>query len=87
MSFIAGQPSAIFTYAVSLTFEAEEYSAAAENYLPLIPADKYPYINGMTQRIISRKYDGIHDFEFGLELILNGLGQYACSAELGIQTN
>lgn len=66
---------------LNFPFEAEEYSAAAENYLPLIPADKYPYINGMTQRVMSGEYDGIHDFEFGLELILDGLAQYADSAE------
>ena len=61
---------------LNFPFETEEYSAAAENYLPLIPADKYPYINGMTKRVMSGEYDGIHDFEFGLELILDGLEQH-----------
>lgn len=61
---------------LNFPFEAQEYSAAAENYLSLIPADKYPYLNGMTQRVMSGKYDGIHDFEFGLELMLDGLEQY-----------
>ena len=61
---------------LNFPFEAEEYSEAAENYLSLIPADKYPYLNGMTQRVMSGEYDGIHDFEFGLELILDGLDQH-----------
>ncbi|MEL7069574.1 MAG: TetR/AcrR family transcriptional regulator C-terminal domain-containing protein [Cyanobacteria bacterium J06581_3] len=61
---------------LNFPFEAEEYSEAAENYLSLIPADKYPYLNGMTQRVMSGDYDGIHDFEFGLDLILDGLDQH-----------
>lgn len=62
--------------ALNFPFKAEEYSDVAKNYLPLIPADKYPYLNGMTQQVISGQYDGIHEFEFGLELILDGLDQH-----------
>ncbi|MGD1896232.1 MAG: TetR/AcrR family transcriptional regulator [Phormidesmis sp.] len=61
---------------LNFPFKPEEYSKVAENYLSLIPADKYPYLNGMTQQVIGGKYDGIHDFEFGLELILDGLDQH-----------
>ena len=61
---------------LNFPFEPEAYSEAAENYISLIPADKYPYMNGMTQQVMSGEYDGIHDFEFGLNLILNGLDQY-----------
>lgn len=61
---------------LNFPFEAEAYSEAAENYISLIPADKYPYMNEMTQQVMSKKYDGIHDFEFGLELILDGLDRY-----------
>jgi Tetracyclin repressor-like, C-terminal domain len=53
-----------------------EYSKVAESYIPNIPADKYPYLNRLTHHIIEGNYDGIHDFEFGLELILNGLEQF-----------
>jgi AcrR family transcriptional regulator len=53
-----------------------DYSEAAKYGLSLIPADKYPYMNQLTHYVIDRSYDGIHDFEFGLELILNGLEQY-----------
>ena len=54
-------------------FEAEDYSDVAESYLPSIPADKYPYLNQLTHHVMEGSYDGLHDFEFGLELILNGL--------------
>jgi AcrR family transcriptional regulator len=55
--------------------EKAEYSEAAETGLSLIPADQYPYLNRLTREVMERRYDGIHDFEFGLELILNGLDQ------------
>ncbi len=50
-----------------------DYSAAAAQGLPLIPADKYPYMNQLAHKVMKGDYDGIHDFEFGLELILNSL--------------
>lgn len=59
--------------ALNFPFEAEEYSAVATDYVSQIPADKYPYMNQLTHHVMSGEYDGIHDFEFGLELILNGL--------------
>lgn len=61
---------------LNFPFEPDTYAEAAERHISLIPADKYPYLNGMSQQVMSEKYDGIHDFEFGLELILNGLDQY-----------
>ena len=54
-------------------FQPEDYSEAAKTGLPLIPAEKYPYMNAMTLEIIEKKYDGISNFEFGLEIILDGL--------------
>jgi AcrR family transcriptional regulator len=53
--------------------EVENYSEAAQEGLPLIPAEQYPYMNDLTHEVIERRYDGLHDFEFGLDLILNGL--------------
>ncbi len=55
---------------------AADYSATALAYLEMIPAEKYPYLNGLTHQVIDGRYDGIHDFEFGLELVLNGLDQF-----------
>ncbi|NJL41505.1 MAG: TetR/AcrR family transcriptional regulator [Leptolyngbyaceae cyanobacterium SM1_4_3] len=53
--------------------EAENYSEPQKKGLPLIPAEQYPYMNYLTHEVIERRYDGLHDFEFGLDLILNGL--------------
>lgn len=61
---------------LNFPFEAAEYSEAAKTGLSLIPADKYPYMNRLTHYVIDGRYDGIHDFEFGLELLLNGLDQF-----------
>lgn len=58
---------------LNFPFDAAEYSEVAEHYLSLLPADKYPYLNQLTHCVINGRYDGVHDFEFGLELILNGL--------------
>jgi AcrR family transcriptional regulator len=65
---------------LNFPFETEEYSEAAKNGLSLIPADKYPYLNRLTHDVMEGRYDGIHDFEFGLELILNGLDRFRHNA-------
>jgi AcrR family transcriptional regulator len=61
---------------LNFPFETAEYSEAAKTGLSLIPADQYPYMNRLTHYVIEGRYDGIHDFEFGLELLLNGLDQF-----------
>lgn len=65
---------------LNFPFEAAEYSAAAAQGLVLIPVDKYPYLNRLTHDVIEGRYDGLHDFEFGLELILNSLDQFRYKA-------
>ncbi len=56
--------------------ETENYSEAAKIGLPLISADLYPYMNTLTHAVIEKRYDGIQNFEFGLELLLNGLDKF-----------
>jgi AcrR family transcriptional regulator len=53
--------------------EPENYAEAAKEELPLLPVDQYPYMNRLTHEVMERRYDGLHDFEFGLELILDSL--------------
>jgi AcrR family transcriptional regulator len=65
---------------LNFPFEAAEYSEAAAQGLSLIPADKYPYLNRLTHHVMEGRYEGIHDFEFGLELILNGLDRFRHNA-------
>ncbi len=58
---------------LNFPFEPEDYTEAAKSGLSLIPSAQYPYLNQLTHAVIEGRYNGLHNFEFGLELILNGL--------------
>lgn len=58
---------------LNFPFQPEEYADVAKAYLPMIPAEQYPYLHGLSQEVIGGGYDGLHGFEFGLDLILDGL--------------
>lgn len=58
---------------LNFPFEPEDYAEAAKSGLPLIPSAQYPYLNQLTHAVIERRYNGLHNFEFGLDLLLNGL--------------
>jgi AcrR family transcriptional regulator len=60
---------------VSMPFETkEELVDMAEGFLKEIPADEYPYIvEHAEQHIAPSSPDGKTEFEFGLDLILDGL--------------
>jgi AcrR family transcriptional regulator len=50
-----------------------EYQSAAEQFLPMIPKETHPYMHEMSLSIINGTHDGIQDFHFGLNLILDSL--------------
>lgn len=50
-----------------------EYKAATKQFLPIIPKETHPYMHDMSLSIINGTHDGIQDFHFGLELILESL--------------
>lgn len=52
------------------------YKAAAAQYLPMIPKSDYPFVYEAAKQIIDGTYDGIVQFDFGLELILDGLTRW-----------
>jgi len=58
---------------LNFPFEAEEYAAAAKDHVAMVPPEKYPYLNQLTHQVMDGRHDGLHDFEFGLNLLLNGL--------------
>lgn len=58
---------------LNFPFEPDEYAEVAKAYLPEIPEEQYPYLNGMSQEVIAGRHDGLHNLEFGLNLILDGL--------------
>lgn len=47
----------------------------AEAILAYIPAEEYPYLHRMASHAMEVGYDAEADFEFGLEIILDGLGR------------
>ncbi|MDX2261264.1 MAG: TetR/AcrR family transcriptional regulator [Gemmatimonadales bacterium] len=53
--------------------DPEEYASAAASYLPMLPAETYPYMHELSKCVAEGSHDGTHDFGFGLELILDGL--------------
>ncbi|MBL0953179.1 TetR/AcrR family transcriptional regulator C-terminal domain-containing protein [Leptospira levettii] len=57
---------------LNFPFKTEEYSQKASEYLPMIPKDQLPYFYQLTKDVATKKYNGKHDFEFGLDLILDG---------------
>jgi AcrR family transcriptional regulator len=60
---------------LNFPLEVSEYPKVAASFMSMIPHEQYPYMNQLSQRVIDGSYDGLHNFEFGLELILNGLDE------------
>ncbi len=58
---------------LNFPLQEDEYAEAAAGFIDMIPAEQYPYMNALSNHVMAGKYDGIHDFEFGLNLILDGL--------------
>lgn len=61
---------------LNFPFEVPEYQQAAKEFLPRIPAHEYPYFSQLAQLIGQGGYNGVHDFDFGLDLTLDGLERY-----------
>ena len=61
---------------VNYPVDPSTYRAAAAQYLPMIPQDTYPFMHQAAVQIVEEKYDGIVQFDFGLELILDGLKRW-----------
>ena len=58
---------------LNFPLQEDEYAEAAAGFIDMIPVEKYPHMNALSTHVMTGKYNGIHDFEFGLMLILNGL--------------
>ncbi|WP_081972601.1 TetR/AcrR family transcriptional regulator [Leptolyngbya sp. KIOST-1] len=59
--------------ALNFPLNPADYPVVAKSFVDHIPADQYPYLNQLTYQVIEGRYDGLHSFEFGLDLILDGL--------------
>jgi hypothetical protein len=67
-----------FTYGYTLqevTFPLTEgtYREVAEAYIDQIPEERYPYLRRMAGAVMDGSYSGVHDFTFGLDLMLAAL--------------
>ncbi len=67
-----------FTYGFTLQrlnfpLEPAQYASAARQFLPMIPVEHFPYMNGLSQEVIAGRHDGLQHLEPGLDLLLNGL--------------
>jgi hypothetical protein len=58
----------------------EELAEMAEIVLPRVPAETYPRLNEAAAAALASGYDYTHEFEFGLDLILDGLERLLDSA-------
>ena len=59
--------------ALNFPFEPLDYAETAEEFLPQIPENEYPFLHALSQQVISGAYNGVQDFRFGLDLILDSL--------------
>ena len=61
---------------MSFPFQEKEYADTAREFLPRIATDTYPYFTHLARMVMNREYSGVHDFNFGLDLILDGSERY-----------
>ncbi|MDP2356205.1 MAG: TetR/AcrR family transcriptional regulator C-terminal domain-containing protein [Beijerinckiaceae bacterium] len=58
---------------LNFPIQPNDYAKAAEEYLPQLPPETYPHLRALAQMVMSGVYDGLNDFSFGLDLVLDGL--------------
>jgi AcrR family transcriptional regulator len=58
---------------LNFPLEPSEYASAAQQFLPLIPPDRFPYMHGMSLEVIEGRHDGMQQLELGIDLLLDGL--------------
>jgi len=58
---------------LNFPLEPGRYASAARDFLPMLPAVQYPHMRALTESVISGRHSGLHDFQFGLNLLLDGL--------------
>jgi len=58
---------------LNFPLDPSEYASAAKQFLPLIPVEHFPHLNGMSQEVIAGRHDGTHQLELGLDLLIDGL--------------
>ena len=54
---------------------AEELAAVGELLIAQVPADQYPNLVRVSAELFASGFDYADEFEFGLDLILDGIGR------------
>ena len=52
-----------------------DYAASARAFLPMLPSERYPDLRRLAEAVGDGAYAGRNSFDFGLDLILNGLAR------------
>jgi AcrR family transcriptional regulator len=65
---------------MNFPLEADDLAAVAKAFLEELPADEYPYLAEHIQQHLTHEGIGGGDFEFGLELLLDGIERLAAPA-------
>lgn len=58
---------------LNFPFKEGEYQHVAAEYLPSLPQQEWPYLYALTEQVAAGQHSGINRFEFGFEMILEGL--------------
>jgi AcrR family transcriptional regulator len=61
---------------VNFPFQPADYPGTAREFLPKVATQEYPHFTELATMIMEGRYSGLHDLEFGLNLILDGLERY-----------
>lgn len=59
--------------ALRFPFAPEDYAAVAAENLAMIPVAVFPNLRNLAQLVAARQYDGLHQLDFGFDLLLQGL--------------
>jgi hypothetical protein len=62
-------------------FKPSEYQKVATQYLPHLSHEDFPHVYSMTAKVADGSHAGIQDFDFGLNLILEGLDKFRVDNE------
>ncbi|MCW7459514.1 TetR/AcrR family transcriptional regulator [Leptospira bandrabouensis] len=58
---------------LNFPIDPNDFAKQAESFMPQLELSPFSHITNLGKEVVSGKYNGIHDFAFGLNLILDGL--------------
>ncbi|PJZ84219.1 TetR/AcrR family transcriptional regulator C-terminal domain-containing protein [Leptospira harrisiae] len=58
---------------LNFPIDSKKYAQTAKEFMPSLEESPYTYLTRLTKEVVTKKYNGLHNFEFGLDLILDGI--------------